>query len=174
MTKVYLVKPGIEYKEEYLNMIEEWKSTGEEFTPWVLSFDASDFSALIKKLEKMSVGEGLEPEFVENSTYWLADDKKRILGAVNIRHRLNEDLLDRGGHIGYGIRPSERKKGYASELLRQALIIVKEMGMKRVLLTCDKENKGSAKTIVKNKGILESEGVYKGIAFQRYWIDLDN
>jgi predicted acetyltransferase len=82
-------------------------------------------------------------------------------------------LADRGGHIGYGIRPSERKKGYATEILRQALDIMKDLNINKVLITCDKENIGSAKTIIKNGGILESEGVSDESVFQRYWIDME-
>lgn len=90
----------------------------------------------------------------------------------SIRHRLNEHLLRIGGHIGYGIRPSERNKGYATMQLALALDKAKEMGLTRVLLTCDKYNIGSAKTIINNGGILDSEDIIDGIEIQRYWIEL--
>lgn len=67
------------------------------------------------------------------------------MGAVNIRHRLNEKLLNSGGHIGYGIRPSERRKGYASVLLALTLEITRDMGLNKVLLVCDKGNVASEK-----------------------------
>ena len=174
MTKVYLVKPSIEFKEGYLDMIDEWKKSGEKFTPWVLIFDTSDFSAFMEKLEGLSKGVGVSSNSVESSTYWLVDESNRVLGAANIRHRLNANLLDRGGHIGYGIRPNERRKGYATEMLRQALEITKAMGINKVLITCDKENMGSAKTIVNNGGVLQSEDVHNEVIFQRYKIDINN
>ncbi|MBW5448089.1 GNAT family N-acetyltransferase [Cohnella sp. CFH 77786] len=87
-----------------------------------------------------------------------------------MRHRLNEKLLEIGGHIGYGIRPSERRKGYATEILKQALSKAKDLGISEALVTCDKENIGSAKTIIKNGGLLGSEAVVNGTAIQRYWI----
>ena len=97
-----------------------------------------------------------------------------LLGAVNIRHYLNDYLLQFGGHIGDGIRPSERRKGYATEMIRLALIECKKLGIDRVLMVCDKSNIGSAKSIINNGGILENEFVDEdGEINQRYWIDLD-
>lgn len=110
--------------------------------------------------------------FVECSTYWLVNKSNRILGAIDIRHRLNEFLLFRGGHIGYGIRPSERKKGYSCVMLSLALKQCEIIGIPKVLITCLKNNIGSAKTIIKNRGILESEDIDNGEIFQRYWINL--
>jgi predicted acetyltransferase len=107
---------------------------------------------------------------VNSSTYWLIKDRSRIIGAVNIRHRLNPYLLEVGGHIGYGIRPSERRKGYATEILKQALAKARDPGISEALVTCDKDNIGSAKVIIKNGGVLESEVVSNGLEIQRYWI----
>ena len=154
---ISLVKPTIELKEEYLDMIKEWKLEGGRLVPWVLGFDASDFPALMEQLEGYSRGVGIDADMVPHSTYWLINSDHRVLGAVNIRHRLNDKLLHSSGHIGYGIRPSERRKGYASEALRQALEIAKAMDIDRALVVCDKNNIGSSRTIQKNGGILENE-----------------
>ena len=111
---------------------------------------------------------------VPDSVFFLLDeDRNRLLGAVNIRHYLNEHLLREGGHIGDGIRPSERRKGYATEMIRLALIECKKLGINKVLMTCDKDNIGSAKSIINNGGILENEFVNSdGEVEQRYWITL--
>lgn len=170
---VRLIKPTVELEHEYFDMIKEWKAQEDKLIPWVLGFDASDFPALIKKLENFSNGIDLQEGLVEHSTYWLINDDNRILGAVNIRHRLNEKLLQNSGHIGYGIRPSERRKGNASEALRQALNIVRSMGIYSALVVCDKDNIGSAKTIQKNGGVLENEVEKDGELMQRYWIDIE-
>jgi predicted acetyltransferase len=78
-----------------------------------------------------------------------------------------------GGHIGYGIRPSERRKGYANNILSAALEITKEWGLQKVLVVCDKGNIGSEKTIVKNGGILELEYIEEnGNTIRRFWIEL--
>jgi predicted acetyltransferase len=103
-------------------------------------------------------------------TYFLVCNNKRIFGAINIRHCLNEYLFQFGGHIGYGIRPSERGKGYASLMLGMALPIAKKLGIDEVLVTCDKNNTASAKTIIKNGGILENEVMEEEEIVQRYWI----
>ena len=86
------------------------------------------------------------------------DDERNIMvGAVNIRHKLNEYLLQYGGHIGDGIRPGERGKGYATRMISLALEECKKLGIRKVLMVCDKENIGSAKSILKNGGVLENE-----------------
>lgn len=169
---VKLVKPKVELEHEYHDMINEWKSKEDKLVPWVLGYEASDFPALIERLENSSKGIGLKDDMVPHSTYWLVNEENRILGAVNIRHRLNDKLLRGAGHIGYGIRPSERRKGYASEALHQALEIVKDFGVDRALVVCHKTNIGSARTIQKNGGILENEVEIDGEIFQRYWIDI--
>ncbi|WP_409344011.1 GNAT family N-acetyltransferase [Paenibacillus sp. MBLB4367] len=170
---VKLVEPAIDYKEEYLDMLAEWQAAGEKLVPFVLRMDASDFAGMVHELHGYRNGRNVPDTFVEHSTYWLVDDDAgKMLGAVNIRHRLNERLLHIGGHIGYGIRPSERRKGLATELLRLALEQAARMGLERVLLTCNKSNVGSAKTIVNNGGVLDSEDTDdQGVPIQRYWID---
>lgn len=95
-----------------------------------------------------------------------------FVGAVNIRHYLNESLYKSGGHIGDGIRPSERRKGYATAMIDLALEKCKELGINKVLMTCDKTNIGSAKSIINNGGVLESEFEEDGVVEQRYWITL--
>lgn len=97
-----------------------------------------------------------------------------IVGTVQIRHCLNASLLEHGGHIGYGVRPSRRRKGFASEMLRLALGKCRGLGIGKALVTCDKDNIGSMRTIIKNGGILENETLQKdGTVLQRYWISTE-
>ena len=96
-----------------------------------------------------------------------------IVGRVSVRFELNEYLLERGGHVGYGVAPAHRARGYATEILRQALVVLRAEGVERVLVTCDDENVASARVIEKNGGVLESisppqEGDNKFV--RRYWI----
>ena len=112
--------------------------------------------------------------WVPDSVFFLLDDTTdRLLGAVDIRHYLNDALLKDGGHIGDGIRPSERRKGYATKMISLALDECRKLGIDRVLIVCNKENIGSAKSIIRNGGILENEITGSdGDVMQRYWIQL--
>nr|WP_256257853.1 MULTISPECIES: GNAT family N-acetyltransferase [unclassified Paenibacillus] len=169
------MKPSTEYKDEYISFYKDWKSSEQDITPWVVGKDPSDFDAMIDFLySKDTEDEITNGNFVPHSTFWLIDIcSKKVIGAVNIRHRLHAKLLNCGGHIGYGIRPSERRKGYVSILLALTLEITKDMGLNRVLLVCDKANLASEKTIVKNGGKFESEYVEEnGNVVRRFWIQL--
>ncbi len=105
-------------------------------------------------------------------SFCLDEDRDTMVGAVNIRHYLNEYLLKYGGHIGDGIRPSERRKGYVTKMISLALEECKKLGMDKVLLVCDKDNIGSVKSIINNGGVLENEVLKEGKLIQRYWIML--
>lgn len=170
-----LIKLTEEYKDRLIEMIDEWKADIEKnhtnHSPYaIFKNDCRDFDFYLAHLERKTA----TADRVPDSVFFLLDaDCGRLLGAVNIRHYLNDALLREGGHIGDGIRPSERKKGYGSELVRLALLECKKLGIERVLMTCDKDNVASAKTIVKNGGILENEFINSdGVIEQRYWIDL--
>ena len=170
-----LIKLTKEYEKQLCEMIDEWKLDQEihrtNRSPWaIFKNDYHDFDYYLEHLElKEAAGDR-----VPDSVFFLLDeDRDRLLGAVNIRHYLNESLLKEGGHIGDGIRPSERRKGYATEMIRLALIECKKLGIDKVLMTCDKDNIGSARSIVKNGGVLENEFVNSdGDAEQRYWITI--
>jgi predicted acetyltransferase len=170
-----LIKLTAAYKDQLIEMIDEWKAdqlaNGTNRSPWaIFKNDPRDFDRYLAELEIRTPTENRVPD----SVFFLLDqDRDRLLGAVNIRHYLNEALLRDGGHIGDGIRPSERRKGYATEMIRLALLECKKLGIDRVLMVCDKDNVGSAKSIVRNGGALENEIVGEdGGIEQRYWITL--
>lgn len=96
----------------------------------------------------------------------------RMLGTLQVRHTLNEYLLHFGGHIGYSVRPDERRKGYASWMLRKALAYCRTLGLERVLITCDADNEASRRTIIKCGGVYENTEPHDGEAVERYWIEL--
>ena len=170
-----LIRLTKEYKNQLGEMLDEWRADQElnhtNHSPWaIFKNDYHDFNYYLEHLEVKDAKEGLVPDSV---FFLLDEDRNRLLGAVNIRHYLNDYLLKEGGHIGDGIRPSERRKGYATEMVRLALIECKKLGIDRVLMTCDKDNVGSAKSILKNGGVLENEFLNEdGNIEQRYWIDL--
>lgn len=170
---VYLTRPTIELKSEYLSFYQEWQESGEEMVPWVISKDPSNFQEMIQFLLDSEKGINLPENWVPDSTFWLVNEQNKVVGAVNIRHRLTDKLFNCGGHIGYGIRPSERRKGYATKLLSLSLEKAKELGIHKVLVVCDESNIGSKKTILNNGGVPDTDFIEEdGNIVKRFWIEL--
>jgi len=167
-----LIKPKLEMEKQYYDFVAEWEEQGEALTPYSARLLDMDYRSWLQYTYAVESEETCPKHLVPAHTYLLEGDGGRILGAINIRHRLNDYLLNYGGHIGYGIRPSERRKGYATLMLSMALPLVKSLGIYKVLITCDKNNVASAKTIINNGGILENEVEEDGETIQRYWIVL--
>lgn len=169
--KLKLVKLSAEYRGQLNEMMEEWTQTGENIVPYAIRrLDYRNFEYYLENLEVKDTSGGLVPD----STFFCLDEERNIfVGAVNIRHDLNEYLLRSGGHIGDGVRPSERRKGVATAMIALALEECRRLGMNRVLMVCDKDNVGSARSIQKNGGVLENEILDDGVWEQRYWIDLE-
>lgn len=169
--KLKLIKASNRYRQEISNMLDEWNATGEKIIPYAIRrLDYHDFAYYCDNLEVKDTTGGLVPD----STFFCLDEERDlIVGAVNIRHYLNEELLLNGGHIGDGVRPSERRKGIATQMIALALDECRKLGIKKVLMVCDKGNVGSAKSIQNNGGILENEIKVDGVVEQRYWIALD-
>ena len=167
---IKLVKLTHEYKKQLTDMMDEWLAVEKDFAPYsIRKNDYHDFDYYLENLELKEARDGLVPD----STFFCLDlDRNIFVGAVNIRHYLNENLCKGGGHIGDGIRPSERRKGYATAMIGLALEECRKLGINKVLMTCDKTNIGSAKSIMNNGGVLESEFEENGEIEQRYWITL--
>ena len=172
---IELVKLTHEYKDQLFDMLEEWKNDIIEnhtnISPWrIWANDFHDFDDYVKSI---NATEELNNDWVPDTTLFCLDrDRNIFVGAVSIRHYLNDKLLNTGGHIGDGIRPGERRKGYATAMIALALEECKKLGITRVLMCCDKNNIGSAKSIIKNGGVLENEIEEDGHIEQRYWIQL--
>ena len=129
----------------------------------------ADYVAMVRGWPK---GIDVAP-FVSN-TYLIGVDNGKVIGRVSRRHELNDWLLKLGGHLGYGIVPSERRKGYAKKLVALTLPKAKALGLKKILLTCDDDNEGSWRAIEASGGILENKLFEPGmsVATRRYWIDI--
>ena len=168
--KLKLVKLEEKYRRHLNNMLDEWNSYDEEIIPYAIrKVDYHDFDTYVNSLELNEAKEGLVPD----STFFCLDEERDIfVGAINIRHYLNERLLLNGGHIGDGVRPSERRKGIATKMIELALNECKKLGINKVLMVCNKNNIGSAKSIINNGGILENEIEVDGEIEQRYWITI--
>lgn len=106
------------------------------------------------------------------ATFLVAVVEGTIVGRASIRHELNDWLRHEGGHIGYGVLPRHRGRGFATEMLRQSLVIARSHGVDRVLVCCDESNRTSAAVIERCGGRLESTVTGEdGVAVRRYWID---
>lgn len=165
-----LVKLEPKYRRHLKEMMEEWYVAGEKIVPYAIRRnDYRNFDTYLLDLEQKEARDGLVPD----STFFCLDvERDMFVGAVNIRHYLNESLLLNGGHIGDGVRPSQRGKGIATKMIALALEECRKLGIDRVLMVCDKDNIASAKTIQRNGGILENEVEVDGVVEQRYWINL--
>jgi predicted acetyltransferase len=166
-----LVKLSYDYKEQLIDMMDEWSATGEKIVPYsIRRNNYLEFDQYLLGFEEEE--KGMSGHVPATTLFCLEVERNIFVGAVNIRHYLNEALLLNGGHIGDGIRPSERRKGYATKMISLALEECRKLSINRVLMVCDKNNMGSAKSIMNNGGILENEIEVDGVIEQRYWIEL--
>ena len=148
------------------------EAMAEEGFAFGLGFEPDEpFQGYVARLAGYRCGIDLPERWVP-STFLVAEVGGEVVGRSSIRHELNDFLAHEGGNIGYGVRPEHRLRGYASEILRQSLIIARSLGIGRALLTCDETNTGSVRVIEGCGGVLEStvDGE-KGDRVRRYWID---
>ncbi len=169
-----LAAPHRRWEASYRAYVAEIVARGETFIPFPLGFDASDFDAMLDKLDRCSRGIDIPGGFVAHSTFWLVLGGEEVVGVSNIRHSLTPALRRAGGHIGYGVRPSARGRGYGTEILTQSLRRASELGLAMALISCGKANVRSSKVILRNGGRLDSEELIpdRGEVVQRFWVDV--
>ncbi|MFF5922783.1 GNAT family N-acetyltransferase [Streptomyces flavochromogenes] len=173
-----LITPTGQLRSSWLAARDEWPpgahqdGTGLRLAPDADLASPQSFSAWVEQLKQQSdksvaVGEGRV-----HATHWWIVEGDSYLGAIDLRHYLNALLLDVGGHIGYSIRPSARRRGLATWALGAVLPEARALGLDRVLVTCDDDNVGSARSIERNGGVLEDVRTTDAGVKRRYWITL--
>lgn len=170
-TSIALIEPCAEFEPSYRAYIAE---LGDEVRyPFPLDFDHSDFAQLLQRLRDFRAGIGIPEGFVASATYWLVDGSE-LVGVSNLRLSLNDRLREHGGHIGLGIRPSQRGHGLGKLLLRLTVAEARKHGIAQVHVHCHKHNLASARMIVANGGLLHSEVPHDGAWIQRYIFEEDS
>ena len=175
MDTVEIIAPRRDREASHRAFVEEFRAEGEEPVPWVVGEPYSSFNEYVDRLNAAAKGIGLRAGLVPHSTFWLIDGQGEILAVSNLRHALTDYLLKWGGHIGYGVRPTMRRRGYGTEILRQTLLKARALGLRQVRLTCDKDNVASASTILRNGGKFDDEEFMYELqrVVSRYWVSLE-
>ncbi len=158
-------------KDMYMTYIKVWEDSKEEIVPSITNRNNSSYEERLKRWHYEETDAVYDDGLVKASLYFLLVENE-IVGAIHLRHKLNEYLSKVGGHIGYGVKPSERKKGYAHIMLKLLLDDLKIKKYEKVLITCDDDNAASSKTIEGNAGVLENVIHFEGKQVRRYWIHM--
>lgn len=158
-------------KNQVLDMINEINQTDQNFEGLGLLRNIKTYEELLIELNNNKIHGTSTPPKIHQTTYGLFKNDK-LIGGFNLRKELVGNTINHGGHIGYLIRPSERRKGYGTKLLELALIKAKELNINKVLITCSINNKASEKVILNNNGIYENNyyDPFDKEIFNRYWI----
>ncbi|MEO7412970.1 MAG: GNAT family N-acetyltransferase [Opitutaceae bacterium] len=162
----------LEDERSFREALAEFRDESPSFD-FALGFDDSlSFSEYLRRLDNWSRGVDLPANFVPGAFYVGVVDGV-VVGRLSLRYRLNEFLEKVGGHLGYGVRPSQRRFGYATEMLRRALPLCAEQGIDRALVTCDIGNVGSITVIERSGGVFERVTCEPDLEIQkrRYWIN---
>lgn len=170
-----LVPPSIEYADEIAAYRREFLEYGGSMDGCGSLRHFENVCDWLDDTERFSKRETVPENRVQATQFiYVRESDGKMVGAIQVRHYFNDYLRDYGGHIGYSVRPSERRKGYATAMLRDVLPYCSEIGLDKVMISCDDDNEGSRRTILKNGGIY-SETVHEpneDVMIEKYWIDL--
>lgn len=176
MEEFILLRPTDEYAGQIIQYKQEFLEAGDSMDgcgPLPRLENIEEYTQMCRDYEDPE----RVPEHLVPATQFLFVRKcdNRLIGMIQVRHRFNDYLEKYAGHIGYSVRPSERRKGYAKKMLKMTLPFCKDLGISRVLISCIDGNIGSEKTILANGGVYESTVCepHKGRILKRFWITLD-
>ena len=168
---ITLKRPIKEYEAEALAFKKEFIDNGEQTINGSELLDQMDsYDEWLKSVSENTSQETVNPSWVVTDTYFAFDEKNRLVGIIDLRHNLNDFLKD-FGNSGYSVRPSERRKGYATEMLRLIIERAAEIGLGKLQLSVERTNEPSVKTILKNGGKYERSFTFEGEDADVYIID---
>lgn len=174
-TSLRLVIPTMEYEKEIQAFRQEFVINGGDMDGCLSLRRMENIADWIKQVEDCSKAETCPVKWVPQTQYiYVRETDHKVVGVIQIRHYFNEFLEKYAGHIGYSVCHSERRKGYATQMLRDVLPECVKLGLDKILVCCLEDNEGSRKTILNNGGIYEST-VYEPdgkVNLERYWITL--
>ncbi len=176
--RLYIARPDLYFFNEYNDMMTEWNKSGTQIAPWFLDKpfeNLEDFAGFIQMLDNCE-NANLDKNYSSTSSYFVIDENDKLIGAASLRHYLTVEGYNTWGHIGYGVRPSERRKGYAAQMLKIMLDEAKTMKMHKVLISCHTSNIGSVKVIESCGGKLENivdDPNETGKTINRYWFKIN-
>lgn len=170
---ITLKRPIKEYESEAKDFKQEFFDNGESVINGSELLDHMDsYDEWIKSVTDNTSPDTVNPSWVVTDTYFAFDDNDRIVGIIDLRHELNDFLKD-FGNCGYSVRPSERRKGYATQMLELMVRRAGEAGLSRLQLSVERSNEPSIKTITKNGGRYERSFTFEGEEADIYMIDID-
>lgn len=169
---VRLIRPTNELEEQALDFRQEFFDNGERIINGSEMLDHIDsYDEWLSSVTANTSSETVNPDWVVTDTFFALDDAGRIVGIIDLRHTLNDFLKD-FGNSGYSVRPSERRKGYATQMLGLLLTVARDCGMSELHLSVERTNEPSIKTIIKNGGAYERSFEFEGEQADIYRIDL--
>lgn len=174
--RLYLAKPDLYYFDQYNNMMNEWVQSNTQIAPWFLDKpfeNLSDFAKFIQMLDNCEHA-NLDNKYSSTTSYFVIDENDRLIGATSLRHYLTMSGYNTWGHIGYGVRPTERRKGFGTYMLKMMLKEARDRKMHHILIACHTSNTGSVRVIENCNGKLDKtmhDPDNPNETICQYWID---
>ena len=171
-----LKRPDISFSDEIRSYRQEFLDAGSPLNGCGPLADMEDPAEWIAHTVRFEKGDDIPEDMVPSTQFiYVRESVGKIPGTIQIRHSFTPFLETYGGHIGYSIRPSERRKGYAKQMLHDCLPYCKELGLEKVMVSCVDTNVASRKTILANGGVYDGTvwEPEEQVNFERYWITVE-